>query len=212
MRLSAFTTALCPPWLEEAPGAGVAVLVRAGAGVAVLVRAGAGLAGKELDLDREEREEVDWDLPILLGSGALWPNIFVVSGDDRDTDLASTDNGLWKGFCSDFGFSLSFELELDFSVSDFEEELVFDSGLDEDAVFDSKDFCEKLPDFEDSVLFWLVEDLPSLLPEPVLGTSCLPDRLAARLARPLSGLAAPEPPVSLDDDVLWKYAIWEVRE
>lgn len=172
----------------------------------------------------EASAELDEDFDILLDSPDLPPNNLLLSV------LPSTEV-LWNGFASvfDFSFSLSFEtlvfsdwsdledeldfdwsllLELDFDWSeDFEddEELDFDwSLLDEDDDFDWSDLL--VLDLDCSNLELLDFDWSDFVE-----LDFEPDKLAARLARPLSGLADPDPDISLLEEELYKEKITKIQ-
>ena len=172
--------------------------------------------------DKDGSAEVDVDLIILLESD--FPLELLLDSDSvLDGGLVSGD-GRWKGLDSVLTLSFSFD---DLSESDFPDELLlFDESFDEEEEDDDEDFddsellddpdlaCSGLLelDFEDSD-FGAVDDLDEsdleLLDDDLDASDfweldfVWPDRLAAKLARPLNGLAAPEVEESLDDEVLW---------
>lgn len=169
----------------------------------------------------EGNAEADADFIILLESD--FPEEPLV---DSDSDFADgfTSLGFWKGFDSDLDFSLSFSFEDLSEDSDLDEEPLFDEedslfddddeddddGLDESELFEDEVFdCSGLPelDFEDSVLdeadVFEVSDLdPVDFEESDFWELDFdwPDKLAAKLASPLKGLAELEE--SLLEEVL----------
>lgn len=181
-RLSALTTALCPPWLDD------------------------------LDDSKEEDDEdfvifpdsADFTLKSLVAS-ALESTDDLWKGFVSDLTLSfsfSFDKFAFSGVSDTddvLVFDWSLLLELDFDWSDVFEE---DDELDRDwSVLEEVDLdCSDLGlldfDWSDFVLLdfdWSV----------FVELDFDPDRFAAKLASPLNGFAAPVPGMSLLDDELW---------
>lgn len=164
---------------------------------------------------------MDEDFVNLLDSPDLPPNNLLLSVFPSTEDL-------WKGLESvfDFSFSLSLEtlvfsdwsdledeldfdwsllLELDFDWSGvFEDELDFDWSLldDDDDDDDEEDDDLDWSDFPVLVLDCSDFELPDFDWSDFEELDFEPDKLAARLARPLRGLAAPDPDTSLLEEEL----------